>query len=207
MADTDHVASAAPAHVSGQIILVLRNLLAERYPPLGSHVNAVARMCREVAPEAGLPEEQVVALNQAAYLHDIGKLSLPESILAKPGPLDEAEWRLMRMHTVVGEQILRAAGLSGCVIDFVRSSHEHFDGSGYPDGLAGEEIPLGARIIAVGDAYDAMTARRPYRPTPITPEGAALALMRSSGTQFDPEVVEIATRILLDRVFQARSET
>ena len=199
MADTDRVASAPPAHVSGQIILVLRNLLAERYPPLGNHVNAVARMCREVGVEVGLPEDQAKALNQAAYLHDIGKLSLPESILAKAAPLDEAEWRLMRMHTAVGEQILCAAGLRGPLTDFVRSSHEHFGGGGYPDGLMGEEIPLGARIIGVCDAYDAMTTPRPYRPRPLTPEGATLALMRSSGTQFDPELVDIASRIVLDR--------
>ena len=197
MADS-HPAPPA-ASPSGQIILVLRNLLAERYPPLGRHVNAVARFCRSVAPEVGLADEEVGALNQAAYLHDIGKLSLPESILAKRGPLDDAEWRLMRSHTVVGAQILSAAGLTGPVIAFVRSSHEWIDGSGYPDGLADEEIPLGARIIAVCDAYDAMTSRRPYRPIPLTPAGAALDLMRSSGTQFDPAVVDAACRLVLDR--------
>ena len=149
MADSDAAESSVPAEASGQVILVLRNLLAERYPDLGRHVNTVARLCEQVAPEVGLLDQESEALAQAAFVHDIGKLSLPESILVKPDSLNEDEWRLMRQHPLVGAQILLAAGLRGRVIDFVHSSHERIDGTGYPDGLAGEEIPLGARIIAV----------------------------------------------------------
>ena len=182
---------------SGQIILILRNVLGERYPALGKHVNNVARLCSGTASEVGLPAEETEALIQAAYLHDVGKLSLPEALLAKPGSLDESEWRLVRLHTIVGEQMLVAACLGQRVIDFVRSSHERIDGGGYPDGLAGEEIPLGARIISVCDAYDAMTSIRPYRPVPRTNEGATLELMRASDTQFDSAVVDAVCRLVL----------
>ncbi len=197
MADSNAAESSVPAEASGQVILVLRNLLAERYPDLGRHVNTVARLCERVAPEVGLLDEENEALVQAAFVHDIGKLSLPESILAKPDSLNEDEWRLTRQHPLVGAQILLAAGLRGRVIDFVRSSHERIDGTGYPDGLAGEEIPLGARIIAVCDAYDAMISPRPQRPTPMTSEAASLELMRAAGTRFDIAVVDVVCRLLL----------
>jgi two-component system, cell cycle response regulator len=190
-------ANGAVADASGQVILVLRNLLAQRYPDLGHHVNMVAQLCESVSSEVGLPDDDREALTQAAYLHDIGKLSLPESILGKAAPLDEAEWRLMRRHAAVGERILVAAGLNGRVVEFVRSSHERVDGTGYPDGLAGERIPLGARIIAVCDAYQAMTSPRPYRPVPMTNEVASLELMRKSGTQFDATVVDALCELLL----------
>jgi len=193
----DHAAPSHIAEPSGQIILVLRNLLGERYPDLGRHVNTVARLCQETATELELEDREREALTQAAFLHDIGKLSLPESLLAKSDPLTEAEWTLMRLHTVVGERILLAAGLNGPVLAYVRSSHERIDGTGYPDGLAGEEIPLGARIIGVCDAYEAMTSVRPYRPAPMTGDGACLELMRGSGTQFDAAVVDVLCRRLL----------
>ena len=195
MADT-HERSSVPPSASAQIILVLRNLLAERYPEMGRHVNTVARLCDTIAPEVGLPLDEREALRQAAFLHDIGKLSLAESILQKPQPLDEREWELMRLHPIVGERILLAAGLLGNVVEFVRSSHERVDGTGYPDGRAGDEIPLGARIIAACDAYDAMTSPRPYRPIPMTSGGASLELIRGSDTQFDTDVVDVLCRAL-----------
>ena len=198
MADSYAEPSVA-ADASSQIIAVLRNLLAERYPELGAHVNTVARLSGAVASELTLPDDESRALSQAAFLHDIGKLSLPESLLAKQGPLDGGEWRLMRLHTVVGCQILAAAGLRHRVIEFVRSSHERIDGTGYPDGLTGEAIPLGARIIAVCDAYDAMISPRPYRRVPMSSAGAVLELMRWSGTQFDQAVVNaLSFRLLRD---------
>ncbi|MFL5871390.1 MAG: HD-GYP domain-containing protein, partial [Solirubrobacterales bacterium] len=163
MDGTDTAPPSDRSEPSGQIILVLRNLLGERYPDLGRHVNTVARLCVETAEVLELGEPARRALIQAAYLHDIGKLSIPEPLLSKPGPLTEAEWRVLRLHPVVGERILLAAGLNGAVLGYVRSSHEWLDGSGYPDGLAGEAIPLGARIIAACDAYEAMTSVRPYR--------------------------------------------
>ena len=171
MADSNAVPSSSAPEPSGQIIRILQNVLGERYPTLGKHVNNVARLSSGAASEVGLPDEETEALVQASFLHDVGKLSLPESLLAKPGPPDEGEWRLIRLHTIVGEQLLIAAGLRGRVLDFVRSSHERIDGSGYPDGLVGEEIPLGARIISVCDAYDAMTSIRPYRRGPEDERG------------------------------------
>jgi two-component system cell cycle response regulator len=187
----------AESEPSGQIILVLRNLLGERYPELGRHVNQVAALCRSVASDVGLVERDREPLSQAAFLHDIGKLSLPEWLLQRAGPLTGDEWKQMRLHPVVGEQILLAAGLRGKVLEFVRSSHERIDGTGYPDGLADGQIPLGARIIAVCDAFDAMTSPRPYRPIPMTSAGASLELMRGSGTQFDAAVVDALCQSLL----------
>jgi putative nucleotidyltransferase with HDIG domain len=185
---------------SGQVILVLRNLLAERYPNLGEHVNTVSHLSEHVGREVGLDDDEVEALTQAALLHDLGKLALPESILASAEPLGEDEWKLMRMHTITGSRILIAAGLQGKVIDFVRSSHERVDGTGYPDGLVGDEIPLGAKVIAVCDAYDAMTSPRPYRPVPMSSEGASMELMRASGTQFDAAVVDALCQLVLRHV-------
>ena len=197
MADLAPADSLVGAEPSGQIILVLRNLLGERYPELGRHVNQVAFLCKGIAPEVGLAGDEREALTQAAFLHDIGKLSISESTLRKAGPLTEEEWKLMRLHTVAGEQILLAAGLRGRVLEFVRSSHERVDGNGYPDGLVAAEIPLGARIIAVCDAFEAMTSPRPYRPIPLTRDGASLELLRASGTEFDPAVVDALCRMLL----------
>jgi two-component system, cell cycle response regulator len=199
MADRRTTESSPAPQANGQVILVLRNLLEERYPDLGAHVNTVSTLSEIVGSEVGLADEEVDALKQAALLHDIGKLALPESILARPGPLDKDEWRVIRQHTVVGAGILIAAGLRGKVVDFVRSSHERVDGSGYPEGLVGERIPLGARVIAVCDAYDAMTSPRPYRPVPMSSDGASLELMRSSGTQFDTAVVDVLCQMLLRR--------
>ena len=187
---------------SRQTTDVLTKLLAERYPELGEHGDYVTELCRRVATTLEVPEEDRHHLLRAAALHDIGKAAVPDAILEKPGPLDEEEWAFMRQHTVIGERILAAAPALARTAELVRSSHEHFDGSGYPDGLEGHEIPLGARIIAVCDAYDAMTAPRPYRPTPMSPEGAIAELRRAAGTQFDPVVVAA-----FESAFAMRAET
>ena len=107
--------------------------------------------------------EELDEVARAAELHDVGKIAIPDAILDKPGPLDAGEWSFMRRHTLIGERILLAAPALRPVARLVRSSHERWDGGGYPDGLAGEEIPLGARVVAVCDAFDAMTTERPYR--------------------------------------------
>ncbi|MEA2402334.1 MAG: hypothetical protein QOK00_2737 [Thermoleophilaceae bacterium] len=168
---------------------VLMRVMAERHPQLREHVDDVTDLCRGVAETLGLPDDDRDPLLQAASLHDIGKAAVPDAILEKPGPLDEEEWAFMRQHTVIGERILGVAPSLARAAELVRASHEHFDGTGYPDGLAGEEIPLPARIIAVCDAYDAMTTGRPYRPMPMSPEGALGELRSSAGSQFDPAVV------------------
>jgi HD-GYP domain-containing protein (c-di-GMP phosphodiesterase class II) len=136
-----------------------------------------------------LPDE-VDVMVRAAELHDIGHMAVPDQILQKPGPLDSAERDFMRTHTLVGERILAAAPALQPVARLVRASHERWDGSGYPDGLAGKEIPLGARIIAVCDAYHAMTSDRVYQP-PVDPPAALMELRRCAGTQLDPRVVAI----------------
>jgi HD-GYP domain-containing protein (c-di-GMP phosphodiesterase class II) len=130
-----------------------------------------------------------VRLPGAASIHDVGKVAIPDAILQKPAALDEAEWRVMRTHTVIGERILGAAPALSQAAKIVRSSHERFDGGGYPDGLVGDEIPLGASIIAVCDAYDAMRSDRPYRKA-SSMEGAVSELRRNAGTQFHPDVVD-----------------
>jgi two-component system, cell cycle response regulator len=176
------------ASAGGQSTAVLLRVIAERNPDLGEHVDGVALLAEQTAVELGMSSEQRTAVRQAAVLHDIGKAAVPDAILEKPGPLDEDEWAFMRRHTIIGERIMQAAPSLSAAAPLVRSSHESFDGSGYPDRLAGEDIPLGARIIAVCDAYDAMTSDRPYRAA--LSSGDALAeLRRCAGTQFDPEVV------------------
>lgn len=168
---------------------VLLQVLREREPDLHEHLHGVAALVVGVARELGLDAEQVDEVARAAELHDIGKIAIPDAILHKPGPLDADEWRLMREHTVVGDRILGAAPAMRPVARIVRSSHERWDGCGYPDGLAGEQIPLGARIVAVCDAYDAMTSERPYQRR-LTHAAAQTELRRCAGSQFDPAVVE-----------------
>jgi ribonuclease P protein subunit RPR2 len=128
-------------------------------------------------------------LAEGFLLHDIGKIGIPDRILTKPGPLLSPEWARMRTHPLVGAQIVSSISFLGDAVDVIRHHHERFDGSGYPDGLAGDEIPLSARIFAVVDAFDAMTTDRPYR-TAGPSEAAIEEIVRCSGSHFDPEVVE-----------------
>ncbi len=177
---------------------VLMSALAERHPDLGDHLSGVIELVAEVGKRLGIAGDELAQLRQAATLHDIGKVAIPDAIIDKPGALDDEEWAFMRGHTLVGERILAAAPALGRAARFVRSSHEAFDGSGYPDGLAGDEIPLGARIIAICDAFDAMISDRPSSPSRAT--GEALAeLHRCAGTQFDPAIVTVFGRIMAER--------
>jgi two-component system cell cycle response regulator len=168
---------------------VLLRALAERDPELGEHMTDVATLAELVARRLGLAVEEVEQVRHAAELHDIGKVAIPDAILHKPGPLDDDEWAFVRRHTLIGERIIAAAPSLGSVATLVRASHERFDGAGYPDGMIGKEIPLGARIVAVCDAFDAMVTDRSYRSA--MPADAALdELRRCAGAQFDPIVVE-----------------
>lgn len=124
-----------------------------------------------------------------AELHDVGKLAIPDSILAKPGPLTEEEWTFVHRHTLIGERILASAPALSRVAALVRATHERVDGFGYPDGLCGDEIPLVSRIVAACDAFHAMTEERPYRRA-LAPDDAEEELRRCAGTQFDLSVVE-----------------
>ena len=169
---------------------VLKVLQEERAIGLGVPVPDLAELARSTGRRLGLDAEDIDVTVRAAELHDIGKAAIPDAILDKPGPLDEDEWAFVRRHAEIGERILAAAGALRPVARLVRHSHERFDGSGYPDGLAGDEIPLGARIIAVCDAYHAMTVRgRAYDSLRSAAEAAA-ELRGNAGSQFDGAVVE-----------------
>ena len=166
--------------------LVLR-ILAEQQPSLREHVEQVAALARAVGERLGLT--QLDDLECAAELHDVGKLAIPDSILQKKAPLDDEEWAFIRRHTLIGERMVQAAPALASIGRLIRSSHERFDGAGYPDGLHGEEIPLESRIIFVCDAYAAMTSHRTYRPR-MNEHTALDQLRRGADTQFDPTVVE-----------------
>jgi diguanylate cyclase (GGDEF)-like protein len=168
---------------------VLMQMLQERHPDLHVHLDEVAALALAVGRRLKLNSEQLDEIARAAELHDVGKMAIPDEILNKPGPLDETEFGFIRQHTIVGERVLAAAPALAPVAKLVRSSHESWDGSGYPDGLAGEAIPLGARVIAVCDAFHAMTSERPYQAA-VSPEKAVDELRRCAGTHFDPQVVD-----------------
>jgi diguanylate cyclase (GGDEF)-like protein len=167
---------------------VLLQALAELRPELGPHVNAVMVLAEAVARHLDLSPHVIEQVRQAAQLHDIGKIAIPNAILEKSGPLSVQEWTFVRRHTIIGERILSAAPALADVARLVRSSHERYDGGGYPDALVGNAIPIGSRIISACDAFDAMTSDRPYR-LAMTPHDALAELQSCSGTQFDPEVV------------------
>ncbi len=174
---------------------VLLRALTELHPELGDHIDAVTVLAEDVARTLLLPPHTVEQIGHAALLHDVGKIAIPDAILSKPGPLDEHEWAFVRRHTIIGERILAGAPALSEAAALVRSSHEHYDGKGYPDGLAGEEIPIGARVVTVCDAFDAMTSDRAYRGA-RSPAEALAELQRCAGTQFDPAVVSALARVL-----------
>jgi HD-GYP domain-containing protein (c-di-GMP phosphodiesterase class II) len=186
-----------------QSVDVLLKVLSERSAELGTHLHDVTGLCRAVAERMHLSPEDVGPVLQAASLHDIGKAAIPDTILDKPGPLNDQEWAFMRTHTVIGERILCAAPALTEASRLVRSSHERWDGSGYPDGLAGAEIPVGARIIAVCDAFDAMASNRPYR-SRMSNEVALEELRRCAGSQFDPRVVDAFCAVVAERTLAER---
>jgi HD-GYP domain-containing protein (c-di-GMP phosphodiesterase class II) len=162
----------------------------------GAHSRDVVDLSRSTAATLGLPASQRRAVEFAAMLHDVGKIYVPKEILNKPGKLDAYEWEVIRNHTIQGERILKhVGGALARVARYVRSSHERYDGRGYPDGLAGEAIPIESRIVSVCDAFSAMTTERPYsRAMPI--DAALEELHDSAGTQFDPRVVSALEHVL-----------
>lgn len=179
--------------------LLLGDILEADDHYTGMHSRDVVALSLAVGAEIGLDRTRQRDLEFAALLHDVGKIHIPKEILNKPGPLDDSEWAVVRQHPVHGEEMLTMVGgtLAG-VGRIVRASHERFDGQGYPDGLAGEDIPVEARIIFACDAYSAMTTDRPYRPARST-EAALAELRRCAGSQFDPKLVESIHRLLAPR--------
>jgi diguanylate cyclase (GGDEF)-like protein len=175
---------------------VLLRALRERSIELAERHTAVARLAEAIGERMGISNEQQALLRQAAELHDIGKLAIPEELLQKPGPLDPEEWTFVRRHPLIGERIIGAAPALAPAAKLVRSTHERLDGSGYPDGLAGDQIPLGARIITVCDAFTAMTFPRSYAPQLTVPQ-ALDELRRCASTQFDPTVVDALANLVI----------
>jgi diguanylate cyclase (GGDEF)-like protein len=168
---------------------VLIRIMHAKQPGLREHSTGVARLAVSVGRRLGMATEELDELARAAELHDIGKVGIPDAILDKPGDLDAAEWEFIHQHTILGERILSAAPALRPVAKIVRASHERWDGKGYPDRLEGEEIPLAARVVAICDAFEAITTDRCYRGA-RTPALAREELLREAGHQFDPVVVE-----------------
>ena len=176
-------------------VQALAAAIEERDNYTHEHSEEVVHLSRGVAMLLGLQADQAERIAYAALLHDVGKLAVPNEILHKPGPLTPEEWKLMADHPVAGERILLRIPELNEIAPIVRHEHEHWDGSGYPDGIKGRLIPIGSRIILACDAYHAMITERPYRPA-LTPAEAAQELRRGAGSQFDPNVVEALLDLL-----------
>jgi putative nucleotidyltransferase with HDIG domain len=169
------------------------------------HATRVARLTVSIADELGYGETELGVLEHGALLHDIGKLDMPASILSKPAPLDENEWRIMRTHPQVGYDLLKNQPRFAAAAEIVLSHHEAFDGSGYPRGLERDGIPQGARVLAVADAYDSMTHPHTQRPA-MPPALAAEEIERCSGSQFDPECVAALGAVLVEAMERESSD-
>ena len=174
---------------------VLLSALVERNPGLVHHLTDVAELAVDVARLLDLPEHEIEQVRHAAELHDVGKVAIPDAILQKAGPLTDEEWRFVHEHTLIGARIISAAPALTHVAKLVRSSHERWDGTGYPDRLTADEIPIGSRIVSACDAFAAMVTNRPYREAVDLPQ-ALEELKRCAGTQFDPAVVTALTTVL-----------
>lgn len=175
---------------------LLGEVIAEDDEYTGEHSYGVIALSLEIADEMRLDEDERRLVEFGALLHDVGKIAVPKEILNKPGPLDDAEWSVMRGHTIAGEEMLNKVGGSmSDVGKIVRASHERWDGNGYPDGTAGEAVPLPARIVSVADTFSAITTTRPYRRAQ-SPEYALKELRACAGTQFDPLVVDALEAVL-----------
>ena len=170
-------------------LLALSEILARFHRGTAEHAQTVAELAERVGTRLGMRGPELRTLRWGALLHDVGKIEVRREILNKPGPLTEDEFEQVKQHTVVGALMVEGVARFGKVHQLVRWSHERWDGDGYPDGLAGVAIPLGARVICVCDAYDAMVSNRPYRSAMSSAEALA-ELRAAAGSQFDPDVVE-----------------
>ncbi len=177
------------------ILAVMAKVLEAKDPASRFHSQRVSELASMIAREMGFQEDEVRRIGIAGILHDIGKLGISEAVLKKPGALIPAEREMVRRHPIIASTILEPIEQLQVAIGYIRHHHEHFEGNGYPDKLAGEQIPLGARIIHVAEAYDAMRTQHPYN-TPRTFEDSLAELRRNAGTQFDPQVVEAAVAVL-----------
>jgi putative two-component system response regulator len=173
-----------------RVIYALGAAVEARDPYTDRHAQRVADMARRIGGELGLSDTEVEDLYRGALIHDIGKVGIPDSILLKPGPLTDVESAQMRLHPVIGAQIVNPLHSGTALLSVIRHHHEHVDGTGYPDGLAGESIPMAARIVAVCDAHDALISDRPYRKR-RSEEEALATLRHGAGAQWDAKVVDL----------------
>jgi len=177
------------------VIKTLCKILVKKDPYTRAHSQQVTHYALLIGRELGFSDEELLVLEQAALLHDIGKIGIPDHILRKPGPLTESEWEVMRQHPNIGQDILEHIQVLHLEQTMVRHHHERYDGEGYPGGLSGEEIPIYARILNVADSFHAMVSDRPYRKA-LPLEAALQELQKNSGTQFDPEIVNVFLKAL-----------
>lgn len=180
-------------------------MLHERDPYTAEHSEGVADLAEEIARELALPEDQIEIIRIAALVHDIGKVAIPDGILNKPGPLNPSEWALVKQHPVIGADLLKNLEMYRDAAQIVKYEHEHWDGAGYPEGLKGEQIPIGARIIHVADVYHALTSERLYRepqgrPSHYEPAEAVQMIQELSGRHFDPVVVDALIRVVAVKI-------
>ena len=178
-------------------IAALSRSMAAKDDYTGGHTERVAEIAVALANRLDFRGDELHALEIGALLHDIGKIGISERVLNKPGPLDQDEWALMKKHPLISEYILSSVDLPAVVRQIARWSHERIDGSGYPDGLAGDAIPLAARIVLVADAWDAITSDRPYRAARL-PIEALGEIRANAGTQFCTKVVVALEELYLD---------
>lgn len=177
-------------------IKVLAQAIDARDHYTHSHSENVARYAVTIAEEMHLPMREIEMIRDACELHDLGKIGVEDKILSKNSGLITQEWEQIKRHPLIGAQILEPLTFLNEAIDLIRQHHEHYDGSGYPEGRRGEDILLGARIIHLADAYESMRSARPYRMTPLSKEEATSEIKRNSGTQFDPKVVEAFLKVV-----------
>jgi putative nucleotidyltransferase with HDIG domain len=180
-----------------QTVVTLANAIDIRDTYTSSHSQRIAEWAAEIARILGCSAQEIQAIYWGGLLHDIGKIGIPDAILRKSGQLDESEWEIIRKHTILGAQLVSPIKKLADVAPIIECSHERYNGSGYPHGLKGEEIPLGARIIGVVDSYSAMRDERSYK-KPVSHEEAIAELRRNSGILFDPQVVQVFLYVLSD---------
>jgi diguanylate cyclase (GGDEF)-like protein len=186
---------AGRASAASQTADLARSVIEAHDLGLHQHADSVATMAVDIGRRLGLGTPELLDLQRVAELHDIGKVGIPRAILDRPGDLDERDWQFIRQHTIIGEAILSSAPALAEIARFVRATHERYDGTGYPDQLTGDEIPVVSRIVFVCDTWDAMTRDRCYRPA-LTTHQARAELQRCAGTQLDPAIVKAALAIL-----------
>lgn len=170
------------------VVFALARTVEVRDSYTEGHLHRLAYYAAAVGEQLGLSEREITDVRYGALLHDVGKVGIDETIIHKQGPLNQTEYRVMQQHTIIGERIVAPLRMAAKIGPIVRSHHERWDGSGYPDGLAGEDIPLGARIVAVVDAFDAMTTQRPYNRV-MSPRDAVKHLHQGAGSVWDPQIV------------------